>query len=908
MATTNFWNWFKEGDNPNPNVLHNYENVTYDITLAMTTTNVTKRWLQLERTRDSAATTINDINNKELFTDDIIILAQTAGTVAQITRLDMEAYAGPNQVSSLTFSTKIRMSITQALGSNLVQNIYKAATILDIENHYAHPYFLQVYLKGRAKDGSAPIQEIPGTKRVYAININKLTYRVDQGATVYDVEAIRSSDIAKSDDHNLIQDLSISKQINTFDEFLQAFKEKVNEQEAHYLGQTKLILDQYEFKVRGSWKGGDDESTNEQEAQDFLSSPIQDDINAMNLQNQGTDEGTVKIEIEKNTSIREVLERFCARNVYAQKRIKGAIKEITESFTSDKWDDISLKKMIPMIACHHEIIKFDPLRNDYARKFVWTICLQEMVTINAAIRDEVEPHEEYSKKRANQMVRDKTIVKRYDFYNTGMNIDVLNFDINFNFQYVFGLDTVVGLYNRYGTAMNSSIAQDNDNTNNEAEIRKQNMLNLAHNASGNAGSGNYTTLTLRYDTLSKVRKSYMDLGVEPDANSLETYNTLAEQFNKDAQKYDTGISPGHPAKGSLGELIAIDSNDLDLNSKSDAGGVIGKAPFPGMSPEAILAEKISDESYKQGIKEHGTKFPTQFYERYIQPGNEGMYEVGAGSEFNTVITNAKTGSSEMIRAEIDIIGDPYWLDKPEFSAPFSDKQAVNFKRENVIFFTSRYPSESLKDAVNGGIGSTSDLKMNTDQFLTALYRVVRVDNTFDNGQFTTKLSVVRDSITDLGLVLQDPNLEYVADEMMADANDGFIETNDDQSMKKKVEKIDTNKDNLLEEMSEASIEKLPVPKISIEFVGNKGLNEKDANFDVTDVLGDNATFSNLIKKSEVADKIGKVNSLVKDPNSWQTKVKEAKIKTDQILKSSQSAIDTAKLSLPRDGGNPGGTQ
>jgi hypothetical protein len=380
----------------------------------------------------------------------------------------------------------------------------------------------------------------------------------------------------------------------------------------------------------------------------------------------------------------------------------------------------------------------------------------------------------------------------------------------------------------------------------------------------------------------------MDFGVEPDANSLETYNTLAEQFNKDAQKYDTSISPGNPAKGTLGELIAIDSNDLDLTANAP-GGVIGKVPFSGQSSEAILAEKISDESYKQGIKEHGTKFPTQFYERYIQPGNEGMFEVGAGSEFNTVITNAKTGSSEMIRAEIDIIGDPYWLDKPEFSAPFSDKQAVNFKRENVIFFTSRYPSESLKDAVNGGIGSTSDLKMNTDQFLTAMYRVVRVDNTFDNGQFTTKLSVVRDSITDLGLVLQDPNLEYVADEMMADANDGFIETNDDQSMKKKVEKIDTNKDNLLEEMSEGSIEKLPVPNITIEFVGNKnkGLNEKDANFDTTNVLGDNVTNNKLLKKSEVSDKIGKKDSFENLPDP-----------RNQLLLSEKKLYDTISPNAP----------
>ena len=124
-ANTNkgFWNWFKDGDNPNPNVLHDYENVTYDITLAMTTTNVIKNWLSLEQSTEKLTANINDLNNKSVFTDDMIILAQTAGTIAQITRLDMEAYASPNNVSSLTFSTKMRMSITQALGSNLIQHL-----------------------------------------------------------------------------------------------------------------------------------------------------------------------------------------------------------------------------------------------------------------------------------------------------------------------------------------------------------------------------------------------------------------------------------------------------------------------------------------------------------------------------------------------------------------------------------------------------------------------------------------------------------------------------------------------------------------------------------------------------------------------------------------------------------------
>ena len=54
---------------------------------------------------------------------------------------------------------------------------------------------------------------------------------------------------------------------------------------------------------------------------------------------------------------------------------------------------------------------------------------------------------------------EKTLIKRYDYFHTGMNIDVLNFNINYNYQYVYGLDTMVGLFNKYSEAFNTIINQ-----------------------------------------------------------------------------------------------------------------------------------------------------------------------------------------------------------------------------------------------------------------------------------------------------------------------------------------------------------------------------------------------------------------------------------------------------------------
>ncbi len=783
MSTnSNFWNVIRDGSAINPNILHSYENVTYDITLGMTTEPVTRLWLKYESSQDKVPN-LNSFQNKEIFSDEMIILAQTGGTVAQITRLDVEGVASPNTVSSLTYSTNFRMNITQPLGSSFLRNIYKSATILGIQNHYSHPFFLQVYLKGRKKGDQTITQEIPGTKRVYAIYISNMTYRVEMGATVYDVTAIRASDVAKADDHQLIQDISIDQEISNFGDFLNAFQEKLKEQERHYLGQSKLLLDQYEFKVRGPWKGGNSQETDDERKEKFLSSVIQDDFNATNIANKGKDEGSVKVEINKNTSVREILEKFIARNVFAQKEIKAVREQLNKSFSNEEWENLRLSKFITMITCHHEILKYDPLRRDYQKKFIWTINIQDFQTISSAVRDELTPNEAYSKKRANQMLQRKHIVKRYDYFNTGMNLDVMNFDINFNFQYVYGLDTVVGLYNRYGSALNDTISDEANASALNAKLVEQGATNQAYMASGADASGeDFRTLQLRRDTLNLAQQAYNNFDVEPDANTLEAYNQLVEIYNQDIEKYDAN-TPVLTSRNTLGEIQQIDNSQFAGKNRDDSKTIGKVSRF-----SETLSEKITDQRYIDAANLNGTQFPVQFYERYFDPETQGMTEVGAGSEFQTVIRNAKVGSAEMVKAELDIIGDPYWLDKPEFSAPFDSTEAVNFKRENVILFVARMPSEELKDADRGSL--SGDLRQKSDQFLTALYRIWKVDNTFDGGQFTTKLHMVRDTITDLGLVMSEDST--FTENNKADASnkidttvktlnsDGTISTSDNQ--------------------------------------------------------------------------------------------------------------------------------
>jgi len=114
-----------------------------------------------------------------------------------------------------------------------------------------------------------------------------------------------------------------------------------------------------------------------------------------------------------------------------------------------------------------------------------------------------------------------------------------------------------------------------------------------------------------------------------------------------------------------------------------------------------------------------------------------------------MLDNAKIGSAEMVRVTLDIIGDTFWLDDPAESAAAIDPDRFNRKKENVVLFHTVFPQQP-----NPQTGQIDRLDQREDQFLTALYKVWKVDHMFDNGMFNTRLHMVRDTLTDLALMTE----------------------------------------------------------------------------------------------------------------------------------------------------------
>jgi len=89
----------------------------------------------------------------------------------------------------------------------------------------------------------------------------------------------------------------------------------------------------------------------------------------------------------------------------------------------------------------------------------------------------------------------------------------------------------------------------------------------------------------------------------------------------------------------------------------------------------------------------------------------------------------------------------------------NNREMVNYRQEAVILFSSQVPSAPEEET-----GYLKTAESRSDEFLTALYRVWKVDHTFENGQFTQRLSMVRDTITDLSIMMDEGEPDIAEEE------------------------------------------------------------------------------------------------------------------------------------------------
>jgi hypothetical protein len=509
-------------------------------------------------------------------------------------------------------------------------------------------------------------------------------------------------------------------------------------------------MDQYDIAVIG-------EDTDEIEK--ILESRIITDAEDSELiLNSDLDTNKVTTEIDYDASITEVIEKHLTRTEYFVKSIKGIQERLSEiDNLSDEalelWDDVAIGKKAFTILPVAIPEKFDPLRNDYQRSFKYIIYISSWTTIQAGILAEYNAPAQRHKQRVSYMMQNAQLSKKYSYHYTGQNLDVIDFDLTYNFQYVYPYDQLHGIFKDLPDALRNRIL--NRSKDLAKHKKAQNELKVDFDKMAEDGvidaNENRRILQARGRFLQEYTDVIEDGSVEPDNGTLMAYETLVQEYNKDIQEYNLTVEEA----GGV-ELKSIDSFAA-ISSNNQSNRILEENDRAPLNIEITMGWKLA-ETLKKLNEESGETLSqaisSQFYSR-TSDSDGGTTDVGNqdNAEAQRILENAFSGgpSVDLMNVTMDIIGDPYWLPHPEVDP--LDKAleelgvAADPKAENMVLFQTLFPKEA--DRSTGFIPPVSE---RTDDILTCIYRIYRIEHRFDNGQFTQRLHMQRDALTDLSFI------------------------------------------------------------------------------------------------------------------------------------------------------------
>lgn len=600
-----------------PNILDEFDSSTYNLKLFMVSPETVK-------TR-----TMLDVDKQEVIAE--------SGVTGDVYIEDFEIQSVPGMTKSVHTgtSTKLSFKLHQVLGADLIDRIYRIADSLGIDNYTKIPYYLQLRFKGRTVDESVDSASLSSNIWLWPIIISKVDIKVDAASSIYDMSG------------SIYNDLAYTNEFSNIDKSLQISAATVNE---YFNGPNGLAQKMTERQKERQTSGQDssDEWVFDFDDDIKYASIVASDPDKNSIRNgdfSSSDSDKTLVQFNDGTDILRAIDAILSNTSLFQKKVKNTSTPDTLPNSSDDKQLATFKKLYRVYS-EVEILSYDKLRGDYARKFSYYVKFYDIPSVVGDV--ETEQDNVSSQIKLLEYLKKGYLKKRYDYIYTGLNNQILNFDMNFNFAW---------------------------------------YANKAKQA-----------------------------GTQTDASQVEQNQG---KIQKPAEQEEI------KTQGATRSLKAKIATKTDANNSDPANSV-------GAIPITAIENEMYQDTAGYGIES----------------------KAGPGRNILSSLFNQSTGS-DMIKIELKIKGDPYWLEpaprvrsekignlKEELNREAEKKNSAVFTKEGEIFilFSSQTPSLSTT------LGTNTSLHKNSA--INGLYRVIIISSTFANGHFTQVLTCVRDMTID----------------------------------------------------------------------------------------------------------------------------------------------------------------
>lgn len=707
-----------------------------------------------------------------------IVIAQSGATGIGIDEVTIETVGGITKDAGTGTATKFSFVLKQPFGVSVLDFIEQSARQLDIRNWMKAPFYLELSFRARNNDTQTPI---PGPLNdlvwVWPIILTKTSIAVNTGGSVYNIEAVIAGDMSYT---NEIADLDQTESITarTVGEFFEELANRLNRRKNDQGEDTvnAKYLDEYKFYIH------EDIAKEEIILDGQDSKPNRSGVFDVN-------EDGKTLTFHLNTSVDRIVDSIMSMTKFFQQSVTGSNEPDTSDAPSEDEEKVQFTKLWRVLS-DSQIRGYDAYRRDYSHLFRYLVIPYEMPTIRNLAKEESSTN---PKTIIEIFKRKGTLKKAYNYIFTGLNDQVLDFDVNFNFNWYAALPLNFGLVNSgdaVGLPGTSAVEETNQNPEDVKQRLTSGIRNNAREAEINPDPATGLFNVPNAEQMTNIINTRR--GTAPPPVPFNATPEEIGEFSRSQRPYEDSTYPKTSGLSGLttNPVTADDINrltgrsnqvsSLELRNEAEKIRRREEANQPRRdsgipSGTFIFAEDIAESQEKGSLPKIPVSYRKQTHgkENYVNAeGEQNRSKILLSALFEQARSPA---AADLLSIELKIKGDPYWLEPAPVGKkkrPIStlerelERRGVSLSSTDgaVQQFSEGTPTNTSDSTVISSASTTTDqtffvFRLHTPQdfdaetgiisvpsvnnILNGLYATLHTKHEFSNGQFTQTLQSIR---------------------------------------------------------------------------------------------------------------------------------------------------------------------
>jgi hypothetical protein len=636
-----------------------------------------------------------------------VTIAETALTTYDISDVEVKAAVGSDFQSRSSRTTEITMTIVEPNGVSFLDSLRNAAGQVNVRNYMKCPYYLELTFKGYNDDGTIvpsihPDDQPNGGRWLYSVQITNIETNLTAGGGSYVLTMIPMANIAFDNKFHNAPEMFVARG-GTVGEMFRSVADCMNKTWAKRLGDPKNEVVKFDFKFHKIAKDGIVDPDTMQ------LKPEKIEFNHIRDLGMDVDNDVPTLHVPRGTSISQIADTIFSNCETAQKLAKDS--KADDNSPDDSADRVNAKGYRESLLLRAEpdvqTTGYDFLTGEYCHAFTYHIFgfeTQSPILSRTQVKNASDPT--VQKAMVTSLAGKGFLRKRYDYLYSGLNTEVLDFDLKFNMKWAVALPRLI-------------------NYNFEQNITHSKYDRAARAAGFGDAMDRYTQA---YDELQKSTE---------DAQALKDSKTASAA---DISKADLDVAK---KKQVLAEQSAV-IRSARIDAKKE---FLSKHPYdPSLDSKRDFAEDLSQDTLPNPI----SIIPSGEEEAREQSGDGMVGQSHPGKAIYGTILNQVYGmiTDQFQQIDLEIRGDPYWIGPGSFEESISrnndtpiHSSYVDYRSgANTFLLEFRYPVKSDSDGAP---------VLQANETVTGIYQVATIVHSFKNGQFTQRVSALRLPLIDV---------------------------------------------------------------------------------------------------------------------------------------------------------------